>query len=127
MKYPILITVIILIIAAVIAFAWQHSNNANKESANEKKFVIYQGARMVEGWPEEIKKAQLKTTHNINGKLYNRVRYGEEKEDWNADKMPCHDCRVIKGQFHVVGCDVEQCPVCGGQAISCECKNKDIK
>ena len=60
-------------------------------------------------------------TYTIGGKNYLRVPYGSEKQDWNADKQPCHDCRVIKGQLHVPGCDVEQCPACGGQSISCEC------
>ena len=40
---------------------------------------------------------------------------------------PCHDCGAVKGEFHVVGCDVERCPVCKGQAISCDCDIKEMK
>jgi hypothetical protein len=55
-----------------------------------------------------------------------RLRYGSEVDDWGADKQPCHDCAVIKGEFHVPGCDVERCPVCGGQLwFGCECEWPD--
>lgn len=33
----------------------------------------------------------------IGGKLVDRIRYGDEREDWGADRGPCHDCGVAKG------------------------------
>jgi hypothetical protein len=31
------------------------------------------------------------------------------------------DCGARPGEFHRPDCDVEQCPYCGGQLISCDC------
>ncbi|MEJ2355389.1 MAG: hypothetical protein P8Y62_05785 [candidate division WOR-3 bacterium] len=88
----------------------------------EKEYVIYNGVRMVKGWPEEIKKAQKQAFYGIFGKKYERIKYGNEKDDWGADDHPCGDCGVIKGQYHVKGCDIEQCPCCGEQVLSCDCE-----
>lgn len=34
----------------------------------------------------------------------------------------CHDCKAKPGELHDSGCDVEQCPECGGQWIQCGCR-----
>jgi len=41
--------------------------------------------------------------------------------------MKCHDCNVEEGELHKPNCDVERCPKCGGQLISCDCSNEDIE
>jgi hypothetical protein len=33
----------------------------------------------------------------------------------------CGDCHALEGQYHELGCDLERCPFCGGQLISCDC------
>ena len=49
----------------------------------------------------------------IDGKVYNRnVQYHDKNHR-------CHDCGIVNGQTHHYGCDMERCPVCGGQLISC--------
>ena len=91
----------------------------------EKEFVVYNAVRMIKGWPEKIEAAQTVPAYSIDGTEYPRIPYGGESGDWGADRQPCHDCAVIKGQYHVTGCDVEQCPACGEQVLSCDCEHDD--
>ena len=37
----------------------------------------------------------------------------------------CHDCYIAPGGYHHPGCDMERCPRCGGQLISCGCLDAD--
>jgi hypothetical protein len=58
-----------------------------------------------------------------------RIRYGNETREELPDGTPlyvprdsptCPDCAVEVGNCHVGWCDVEQCPICHTQLISCE-------
>jgi hypothetical protein len=76
---------------------------------------------------ERIADIKLEQSHPvliIDGLQYPRIPYGLEHEDdqlfSNAAHL-CHDCSVITGQFHLFGCDVERCPKCRQQLITCAC------
>jgi hypothetical protein len=79
-----------------------------------------------------------------SGRSWIGVRYGDERrystesddfwaDDVSYDRRPripwppvtlperCVDCGVEKGAWHHLGCDMEECPRCGWQLISCGC------
>jgi hypothetical protein len=87
--------------------------------------ILFRGVPMIEGWPEKIQAAQNVVSYTLNEKPVPRVRYGDEHENWGANEHACHDCRVLKGEFHAPGCDGEECPVCRSQLLSCDCPFDD--
>lgn len=58
----------------------------------------------------------LKTLILKDGNIYSR-----STEHFNEPDGFCHDCKAPHGEYHHLGCDVERCPRCGGQLISCDC------
>ena len=87
------------------------------------RFVMYNGLEIDKEYPLEIVRAQKHIGYVLKGIEYYRIRYGSEEYEgceFNAD-IPCHDCAVLKGQYHTDGCDVEQCPKCQEQALGCGC------
>jgi hypothetical protein len=87
----------------------------------EQKLILFRGIRVTRDWPHQIRAAQRLPTCTLNGVEVARVRYGRERRPWIGVRGPCGDCAVIAGEYHVPGCDLEQCPSCAGQLLSCRC------
>lgn len=50
-----------------------------------------------------------------------KLRFFVHCEGWVDVGSHCSDCCAMYGGYHHFGCDVERCPICGGQQISCDC------
>jgi hypothetical protein len=107
---------------------------------------IAQSVYHVFQWLDDYWLAQDEKTVMLSGKRYRRVRYGQEMRYWKRDppqfpemvtkesqtswaeiiRRPCGDCEIVAGELHLDGCDIEVCPRCAGQYLSCECHRDDL-
>jgi hypothetical protein len=56
-----------------------------------------------------------------NGRRFLMVPFGAEPGRRTSGDQ-CGDCGTIRGGWHHPGCDLQRCPVCGRQLISCGCR-----
>ena len=55
----------------------------------EARRFLYRGAIVIEGWPEQMLAAQEIATRRLGDREVPRVRYGDESDDWGANRHPC--------------------------------------
>ena len=83
--------------------------------------VEYHGVLMSADWPQEIEDAQELTGYVMHGQAFNRVLYSVADDSGEQGEL-CHECGVLKGQYHVPGCVQEECPRCAGKLVECSCE-----
>lgn len=98
-----------------------------RDRDSSKVLTIFRGGGVTPDWPAQLEEAQRQTTVCIAGRTRTRIRYGREGAGWADSTDPCHDCAAISGELHVPGCDMERCPACRGQAISCGCASEELE
>ena len=71
-----------------------------------------------------------RTAFIYNGNnIFERILAGSERDLWPkmGDNDICHDCNAKRGQYHHLGCDMERCPMCKRQLLSCGCFADEYK
>ena len=55
----------------------------------------------------------------LRGQQHIRVFHGRERIPSGPGR--CGDCGCQRGRLHHLGCDLEECPRCHGQLLTCGC------
>jgi hypothetical protein len=88
---------------------------------------------------ERLEAAQAKKTFTIGGRGYARIPCGYEGgesgdyvldsafAEVGTEKAVCVQCGAPSGFLHLLGCESEQCPKCGEQALGCACKYDPVE
>jgi len=96
-----------------------------------ENMVVYRGQELPKDYPLEIVTGQKYNGMRIgvkgNYKFYKRYIYGNDpfSDSKNEDiQKVCDDCGVEIGEIHVSYCDLETCPICCEQLLSCTCQKE---
>lgn len=107
----------------------------------EREFIIYRGQEIrksdLQDYKDELEEAQIHSNFvDKRGRVIQRIKFGmedsvscdDEKSSFNrffkSDIYKfsyCGDCGTKQGEYHLHGCDLERCPICGRQPFVCDC------
>jgi hypothetical protein len=76
-------------------------------------------------WSAIVRAAQDDTTYTIDGAALPRIPFGTIPPPAGSRWPFCRGCAAGRGELHVPGCTAEECPVCGGGFVSCDCAVDD--
>lgn len=57
-----------------------------------------------------------------DGKKYELIKVGAPGDflENEGKDARCGDCGAKMGEYHKLYCDIQRCPICGGQLLSCD-------
>lgn len=91
--------------------------------------IIYRGIKIYKQFPSELLGIQkfnaIMVIIDEEEHFLERYKYGFAPNDKLTENYKCDDCNVFRGEYHLEHCDLEECPKCGGQFLTCNC-SKDL-
>lgn len=104
---------------------WRKEAELLHEFKNE--WIIYRGEEVHSHYPFQIIAIQkyngLRVGSKGDYKYHKRYRHGMEPFRQETTESKCDDCSAEIGELHVIGCDLEYCPICHQQLhFLCKCE-----
>lgn len=72
-------------------------------------------------WQQDIDASQSMPELELKGAIYQRLPHGSETYHEAEVFSNCEECNVLPKQYHVLGCEQEECPLCSGLLMECNC------